>query len=189
MLIHIDVPVNITTLQDRPVEFSNQLALVSTGQQEVGGVLRRYYAAHPPLRLLLVMQTGHMARQLRQGRYVQALIGWDNGDNPYVLPGQQGKSHTKLSVSLIYDGPLPAGVEQITPLSEIIAKVPRADRPGGWRGGEGGRPRVVDDDLTERRTVTLPSRLWRRIEALGAGNFSAGVRKLADMAGITYEED
>jgi hypothetical protein len=43
---------------------------------------------------------------------------------------------------------------------------------------------VVDDDLTERRTVSLPTRLWQRIEALGGGNFSAGVRKLAELAGI-----
>lgn len=188
-LILIDVPVNVIALQDRPVEFSNQLALVETGEQTVNGVLRRYYAAPLPLRLLLVMQTGAAAQQLRQGCYAKALLGWDDGDNPYVLPGQHGKRHTKISIGLIYDGPLPAGVEEITPLSEIIAKAPRADRPGGWRGGDGGRPRVIDGDLTERRTVTLPSRLWRRIEVLGNGNFSAGVRKLADLAGITYEED
>lgn len=185
-LILIDVPVNVIARQARPVEFSNQLALVSTGEQTVNDVLRRYYAAHLPLRLLLVMQVGNVT-DLQVGRYAKALLGWDDGDNPYVLPGQQGKRHTKISVTMIYDGPLPAGVEKITPLSEIIAKAPRADRPGGWRGG-GGRPRVIDDDLTERRTVTLPSRLWRRIEALGNCNFSAGVRKLADLAGITYEE-
>lgn len=189
MLIFIDVPVSVITPQERPVEFPNQLVLVSTGENTVNSVLRRYYAAHLPLRLLLVMQTGAAAQQLRQGCYAKALLGWDDGDNPYVLPGQQGKSHTKLSVGLIYDGPLPEGVEEIVPLSEIIAKAPRSDRPGGWRGGDGGRPRVIDDDYTVRRTVSLPSRLWRRIEALGNGNFSAGVRKLADLAGITYEED
>lgn len=188
-IIYIDVPVNVITQQDRPVEFTNQLALVETGEQEVNGVLRRYYAAHLPLRLLLVMQRGNTAQQLRQGGYVKALLGWDDGDNPFVMLGQEGKRHTKLSVGLIYNGPLPDGVEEIVPLSEIIAKAPRSDRPGGWRGGEGGRPPVIDGDLTERRTVTLPSRLWRRIEVLGNGNFSAGVRKLADLAGITYEED
>jgi len=187
MLIYIDVPINIITPQERPVEFSNQLALVSTGEQTVNDVLRRYYAAHLPLRLLLVMQVGNVT-DLQVGRYAKALLGWDDGDNPYVLIGQEGKRHTKISVTDILTYPPLTGPEW-TPLSEIIAKAPRSDRPGGWRGGDSGRPPVIDGDLTERRTVTLPSRLWRRIEALGNGNFSAGVRKLADLAGITYEED
>lgn len=186
-IIHIDIPVSVLVFQQRPIEFPGQFVLVSTGEQVVSGVLRRYYAAHPPLRLLLVMQAGD-ASLLRQGRHIASLLGWDDGDNPYVLPGQENKRHSKISVTMILDGPLPDGTA-VTPLSEIIAKAPRADRPGGWRGGDSGRPRIIDDDPTVNHTVSLPSRLWRRLEALGNGNFSAGVRKLAELAGITYEED
>lgn len=181
-IIYIDVPVNVIPWQDRPVEFSNQLALVLTGERWQGDGWRYYYAAHLPMRLLLVMQAGNVT-DLQVGRYVKALIGWDDGDNPYVLAGQQGKRHTKISVTMVYDGPLPDGAE-VTPLFEIIAKAPRADRPGGWRGGDGGRPRLVADDVTEKHPITLPSRLWVRVRDLGGGNYSAGVRKLAEIAGI-----
>jgi hypothetical protein len=183
--ILIDTQPSIIRLQNRPVEFGG-LALVETGTALVDGAPRRYYAAHPPLRLLLVMQTGNIA-DLQVGRYVQALLGWDNGDNPYVLDGQQGKRHTKISVTGITA--YPSITDEWTPLSEIVAKAPRSDRPGGFRGGDSGRPRLAEDDLTESHNVSLPSRVWRKIEVLGDNNRSAGVRKLADMAGINHKDD
>lgn len=62
-------------------------------------------------------------------------------------------------------------------LSEIAARSPRADRPGGWRGDAAGRPPVVPGELTEVHAVTLPASLWREVEAAGAGNRSLGLRR------------
>lgn len=58
---------------------------------------------------------------------------------------------------------------------------------GGLRPGA-GRPPLDDDPAnpTERHTITLPANVWRRIEALGEGNRSAGIRTLIDI--LRYHE-
>ncbi len=181
MIFRIDLDLIIVPYQHRPIEQpANQLWLVRTGDEMVDGVERHYYAVHPPLRALLVFRNNLDVDDFRDAPFAEVLVGWDDGDNPFVLHGQEGKRHTKISF-LAAPYHLPHGTEP-KPLSKIIRQAPRADRPGGNRGGA-GRPRLAVDDATEAHNVTLPSRLWRRIEALGGGNHSAGIRRLAELAG------
>ena len=113
-----------------------------------------------------------------EGDYLKALIGWDDG-TAYVLPGDENKRHTKISVDGVRAEHMPESMEAVY-LSHLIERAPRSDRPGGWRGAMPGRPPVSVGDRVESHNVTLPSRLWRRIEDAGAGNRSAGARKLIE---------
>jgi len=129
------------------------------------------------------MRTGTPVEAVRPGQYLKALLGWDAGDSGYTLPGDAGKRHTKLSVDMILD----LAAEQLpptVPLTAVLARVPRSDRPGGARSAAqaAGRPPVAWGDRVEQHNITLPSRLWRRIEHVGQGNRSAGVRVLAEQA-------
>jgi hypothetical protein len=54
--------------------------------------------------------------------------------------------------------------------------------PSAWGGKrEGaGRPALFPAEPTVRATVTLPAALAERLRELGAGNLSAGIRRLAE---------
>lgn len=180
-LIFVDMDIVIS---DAPAEASsrpaNELRLVRTGTQLIDGVLRYYYAAEPPLRILIVMRNGMALEDVPTGYYLKALVGWDDG-TAFVLPGDAGKQHTKLSVDLVLDDALIVRADVgLISLSSIVARAPRSDRPGGWRGGTPGRPPVAAGDRVEQHNITLPSQLWRRVEHAGVGNRSAGIRKLIE---------
>ena len=191
-LIFVDM---ILTIADAPAAVTslpaNELRLVRTGTQVVDGVERHYYAAEPPLRLLIVMRNGGPLNRVQRGSYLKALVGWDDG-SAYVLPGDEGKQHTKISVDMVLDsdlvrpdftldiGETRVAIEAATPFSTIVMRAPRSDHPGGWRTDMPGRPPVVAGDPVEAHNITLPSQLWRRVERAGGGNRSAGVRKLIE---------
>jgi len=155
------------------------LRVIKTGEQTIDGARRYYYAANPPRRLLIVARNGSHLESARPGQYWKALIGWDDGDNAHVLSGDEGKRHTKLTIDLLLDVPI-HDIGVATPLSTVVDRAPRSDRPGGVRGTMAGRPPVQPGDRVEQHNITLPSRLWRRAETTGAGNRSAGIYRLIE---------
>lgn len=179
-LIFVDMDIVVIPAPDTaPGQPAGELRVIRTGEQTVDGSRRYYYAANPPRRLLIVARNGSHLESAHPGQYWQALIGWDDGDNAYVLSGDEGKRHTKLTIDLLLDVPLPGAVET-TPLSTVVDRAPRSDRPGGVRGVMAGRPPVAVGDRVERHNVTLPSLLWRRVEQAGGGNRSGGIRNLIE---------
>ena len=157
------------------------LCVTQTGELLLDGEPRRYYAALAPHRLLIVMRHGRSIEEAQVGLMLHAAIGWDDGHHPYVTAGGADKRHSKITVIevLAIDDDLPADAK-VTALSDVVARAPRSDRPGGQRTDMPGRPPIVDGDSVEAHNVTLPSRMWRRIEAAGEGNRSAGIRKLIE---------
>ncbi len=153
------------------------LAVTPTGSDAVG---HRYYAADPPYRLLLVLPAGLDWAAIQPGAYLQAQLGWDDGAGPYTLPASAGKRPRRITVEALVTEPPPAA--QVYALSALVAAAPRSDRPGGRRGEKIGRLPLTPNDPQEAHSVTLPASLWRRIEQLGGGNRSAGVRRLAEGA-------
>ena len=66
-----------------------------------------------------------------------------------------------------------------TNFSVLLARAPRTDRPGGARGNV-GRKTLTPGEATEAHSITLPASVWRRLEQIGGGNRSEGVRRLAE---------
>lgn len=62
---------------------------------------------------------------------------------------------------------------------EMLGCAPRTDHPGGVRG-DVGRKALVAGELTEAHSITLPASVWRRLEQIGGGNRSEGVRRLVE---------
>lgn len=140
-----------------------------TNRAEVTGDLRHYYAAPPPLRVLLVTRSGLTIADLRQGTTVLAQIGIDYGTPGFVLA--EGRRHTKISVlAAVPDAALPTST-----LSGVLARAPGA-RPRRYHGG--GRPRLAADEPTGRLTASVPESYRRAVQAAGYGDISAGVRRI-----------
>lgn len=160
---------------------------IETAMQMVGGSPRSYYASGGPARVLIVMRNGGALDDLRQpNTYIKALVGWDEGTAPFVLPEDTGKVHTKITVDLVLSLDANAAGEysranrmEVESLAALLAKAPRADRPGGARGAV-GRKLAVGDAATVPHPVTLLPAQWEIVETLGSGNRSAGVRFLVD---------
>lgn len=64
-----------------------------------------------------------------------------------------------------------------TPVEEVTAQIVGGEEEGRTPG----RP-PLSDEPTIRRTVTLPESYAVRIERLGRGKFSPGVRRALDLA-------
>lgn len=175
--VFVDQPITSTPTATT----AGALVLTATGMQEIDGLPRTYYAARPPYRLLLVLRHGVTLAAVQPGCYLAALIGWDDGRSSYTMPADAGKRHTKLSVDAVLPT-LPSVPSPVLNLTALLARVPRSDRPGGVRSAAqaGGRPRLTGSENVEAHNVTLPARLWRRIEDAGQGNRSAGVRVLLE---------
>lgn len=43
-----------------------------------------------------------------------------------------------------------------------------------------GKPRIIEDEPTDARTVRIPSRYWDALREIGDDNASAGVRRLIE---------
>ena len=183
MNLHLDISIIVSPIRpDRADDLSGGLDLVQTGKQVVDGVARLYYAAHPPLRLLLVNRSGIDITSLAaSGATVNAVVGWDAGESPYTLPENAGKQHSKITIFHV----LSESSSSQTSLITLLAGVPRSDRPGGVRPGA-GRPALASTP-TRPYTVTLPTSLASWLIQVGQGNLSAGVREAARLAG--YKED
>jgi len=194
-LIHVDVPIV-------PVDecaASESLQFLLTGAQMVNGAPRFYYAACSPHRMLIVMRNGDTLESLGMGSYAIALIGWDEGDNQYVLPANVGRRHTKMSIEAIVASPEEAAQRilqrdlrkrigalevalnkrtdalKVVELSYVLEGVPRSDRRGGFRGSQ-GRNMVGGDEPTERISVSLPASVAAKLRIFSGGDVSAAAR-------------
>lgn len=181
MILHIDIPIIVSPIhEDRTDALPGSLLLVQTGEQVIDGVTRRYYAAHPPLRLHLVTRNIPFIPPLDS--HVQGIIGWDNGESPYTLPQNARRKHTKLTFFSMFgdDDEIPPDSE-FASLAAILATVPRSDRPGGSRPGAGRH--LMTASRTNPYSVTLPANMAAWLTALGDGNLSSGIRKATAAAG------
>lgn len=163
------------------------VAFAQTAERAVDDRRRYYYAAVGPCRVLLVMRNGVPLEALNQpNAYIKALVGWEPGTPGFVLPQDEGKQHTKITVGeLLTLTPDAAGEYaranglEIESLAAILNNAPRADRPGGARGAV-GRKRVGGDTRAVSHPVTLLPEQWAAVGRLGGGNRSAGIRKLIE---------
>lgn len=181
-LVFVDMTLAVSAEPPTGPRPANELALISTGEQLVDAQPRRYYATPPPLRLILILRADCRIEDMLPGRLLSALIGWDEGDGEHVLRHGVGKRHTKLTVDRVLDMNDNLPDDPVTALTTIIARVPRSDRAGGARSDDLGRPPIDEAGNAEAHNVTLPARMWRRIEDVGQGNRSAGVRALVERA-------
>lgn len=196
-LIHIDMPIAVTLrCGDTPqLEFEQwpgaPLEWVKTGEQTVDGIRRLYYAACAPHRVLLVMRGGQDARSLNASpgnTYATALVGWDEGTAGYVRPGEEGRRHTKISIDVIHTlmpdyaaaNVRQHGIELIS-WSALLAKAPRSDQRGGYRGTQ-GRQRIDQDEPTSRISASVPTSYVDALRKLGSGDISLGVRRAIEAA-------
>lgn len=174
----VDVPILASSLEfDNEFNLPERPLVVSmTGRQQMdNGEKRTYYAANPPVLLLMVFRYGlkveditNMDRTIGQV-FLKTRIGWDDGVHGFTSQQGTGQRHSKMTVEMILHAPPVTFAEDFEPLSAFIARCPQAVRSVG-------RP-AVGDELTEAHSITLPADMWRRVERLGRGNRSAGVRQ------------
>lgn len=194
-LVRFDTPIQLLhDCADAPaVEIAGfddiPLRWVKTGEQTVGEQRRHYYASCPPYRVLVVCQNGHDLHSFQstpdQPVYATALVGWDDGAKGYVLPGQEGKRHTKISLLMRFTGgqlqqsTAHADLERIA-WSELLRGAPRTDRPGGYRGTQ-GRPALDTDEEIVSVRASVPASYAVVLDELGDGNTSKGVRRAVEI--------
>lgn len=195
-LVQMDVPIAVTEHCSADNLELEQWAGVphwwtETAQQTVDGIKRRYYAACPPYRVLVVMRTGLDLRRLNMSPgncYASVLVGWDEGSQGYVRATDVGRRHTKISIDTLYtftDAYAQAhirdqGIELIT-WSELLRKAPRSDQRGGYRGTQ-GRQRIDQDEATARISASVPRSYVDALRQLGNGDIAAGVRAAVEVA-------
>ena len=195
--ILIDIPIIILSPTPVNVDVGNPLLLFETGSQVIAaGDVRRYYAAHTPLLLLIVARNGLILQDVPQQVYAKALIGWDDGSSPYTLPEHAGKRHTKITIYQVSANPIFLSEREIDPLdpspstglplSAVIARAPRLGQRGGNRPGS-GRPALTGERMTSY-DITLPAGMATWLSSLAGGNLSAGVREAAHRAGYTPQD-
>ncbi len=57
----------------------------------------------------------------------------------------------------------------------------RYNNPGGYRPGA-GRPNLMPDEVTLKKTIMIPESYWEFLKTIGAGNASQGIRDLIKAA-------
>lgn len=187
-LVHIDEPVVL--LHDCKIADSARAVpadWLKTAEQTIAGERRNYYVACPPWRILVVTRNGLDLRRLNTGAskqvcYVDCLVGWDDGQSGFVREENKGRRHTKITISTLYTlspeaaqaNARAAGVEMIE-WSALLAKAPRGDQRGGYRGTQ-GRHRLDADEPSIATTVRLPESLIALARSLGNGEVSDGLR-------------
>lgn len=155
------------------------IPFIPINQAQVDGETRYYYLAEAPWRIILTCR-GEPIEYFQPGRTAGALVGWEAGFAGYCHPGQEGKVHTKISLSTFVVVDLLDNEPLV--LSEILLKSPRSDKRGGWRG-KGGRPSTLDDgEEAYYINVTISSRQHEFLQRLGKGDISSGARAAIDLA-------
>ena len=130
----------------------------------------------PPRRLLVELAAGVAAEDVRRGARFAVQLGW------HVIAGKRWRHvHVLRRLPADASGDQEAGGPATRPMSfsELLARAPRTDRPGGARG-DVGRKALVTGEFTEAHSITLPASVWRRVEEIGDGNRSEGVRRLVE---------
>ena len=130
----------------------------------------------PPRRLLVELAAGVAAEDVRRGARLVVRLGW------HVIAGKRWRHvHVLRLLPADASGDHEAGGPVTRPMSfsALLARAPRTDRPGGARG-DVGRKSLVTGEFTEAHSITLPASVWRRVEEIGDGNRSEGVRRLVE---------
>lgn len=202
-LIRFDTPIQLVHRCDDGQSWDIQgfedvpLRWTKTAEQTIDGQRRLYYAACAPYRVLVVSQNGTDIRRFQRSIaatgpayvYASALVGWDDGTKGYVLPGQEGRRHTKISIHTMFtfgnaDQPLvaaeSAGLELVD-WSELLRSAPRADQRGGYRGSQGRQPLDADEETMSVR-ASVPASYVETLRSIGDGNVSLGLRRLVESA-------
>lgn len=143
------------------------------------GEIRKYYASRAPWRILVVMRHGLAIDDLfnssmAQGLYADAVYGWEIGKEPFVP--SPGKMYLKISVGAVQVHSTEAALRYaerhglaIESMAGVMARAPRADVRGGYRG-TAGRKR---EGGTVR--VKLPQSLIDKALDFGEGDLSHGI--------------
>ena len=130
MRIYVDESVTVTDVIDVddliPIEFAPVLVLMQRKRFRDQG-MRYYYAAHPPT-LAIVVAWGQPLEAYR-GQVVDVSLGWDQGWPRFVLPGNEGRRHTKVTIRKSLPGLGPEDAERT--LVEILMSAPRTRSGGG----------------------------------------------------------
>ena len=148
-------------------------------QMTVDSETRYYYTALAPWRIVLVLRSAPLeSLAWPAGAIIDALVGWDNGSPGFVLPENERRKHTKIT--LLGKQPTAIFPEEVKTLSEIIFRSPRSDRRGGFRGTQGRRP--LDDAGMHQVRATLTQEQYLYAMSLGDGDISKGLRNAVTIA-------
>lgn len=147
-----------------------------------------WHQSPPPYRVLISLAKNIRPSDLRQGMLLAARLGWE------IIGGKRWRHvrvlHVAAPATLRTEDAIsgPVAASEPTNFSTFLGRAPRTDRPGGARG-DVGRKALAPGEATEAHSITLPASVWRRLEQIGAGNRSEGVRRLADECrGMAVEE-
>jgi hypothetical protein len=139
----------------------------------IGGERRFYYAAEAPWRILLVLRGAPIDSPVwAPSNIVRCLVGWDDGSAGFVLPENERRRHTK--VTMLADPPTAIFLEEVESLVHILFRSPRSDRRGGYRGTQGRR--ALDANGTHQVCTTLTGDQHAYVLDLGQGDVAAGLR-------------
>ncbi len=165
-----------------PIETAAELLYIDQDHPLAGFTFDNALGCHqspPPQRLLVSLPDRLRPPDMRQGMLLAVRLGWT------AVQGKRWRHVQVLRVTApagarpdsVPTGPR-AG-EETTSFSVMLARAPRTDRPGGARGAV-GRKVLVAGEATEAHSITLPASVWRRLEEIGGGNRSEGVRRLVE---------
>ncbi len=171
-----------------PPETAEELLYVDQDHPLAGFTFDRSLGCHqspPPQRLLVSLPASLRPADLRRGMSLAVRLGWA------VVQGKRWRHVQVLRLAApagdrpdsVPTGPRPR--QEPTSFSVVLARAPRTDRPGGARGAV-GRKMLVAGEATEAHSITLPASVWRRLEEIGDGNRSEGVRRLVE-GGVKLE--
>lgn len=147
--------------------------------QTVDGEPRWYYAAESPWRLVLVLRRQPITASFwAPSGIVSGLVGWENGTPGFVLPGSEGRRHTKLT--LLAEPPGIIYVDQVESLVHTLFRAPRSDRRGGYRGTQGRRS--LDSAGTHTACTTLTGDQHAFVLDVGQGDLARGLRCVVQAA-------
>lgn len=150
-----------------------------TSTATIDGERRYYYAAEAPWRILLVLRGAPIDSPVwAPSNIVRCLVGWDDGSAGFVLPENEKRRHTK--VTLIAEPPTYIFLEDVKSLAHILFRSPRSDRRGGYRGTQGRRS--LDAAGTHQVCTTLTTEQWTFVRRLGAGDVALGLRTAVSQA-------
>lgn len=137
------------------------------------------YQAPSPHRVLMALPDRLRPSDLRQGLRLAVHLSW-------AVIQEKRWRHVQVlrvipSAPSGMDGAASGPITEVEPtdFSVFLARAPRADRPGGARGAV-GRKALVAGEFAEAHSITLPASVWRRLEQIGEGNRSEGVRRLVE---------
>lgn len=147
--------------------------------QEIDGQRRWYYAAEPPWRIVLVLRGQPITASFWvPSGIVHGLVGWEEGTPEFVLPANQGRRHTKLT--LLAEPPGVIYIDQVESLVHTLFRSPRSDRRGGYRGTQGRR--TLDIAGTHQVCTTLTTEQHAYVLDIGQGDVAVGVRLAVQQA-------